>query len=85
MFTPISSTSKIRQSVFLRTGFGYGGGVATPVTPTAVSKTDVFIQEFTGNGGVADAPAVRRLTDGGVSLSTSKRLQIQYWREVPLP
>lgn len=81
IFAPLAAGAKIRQALVLR-----GAPEDEPARPkdlVATSATDVFLQEFSSSGGASDRPAIRRVRDPGVAITTG-RLRIMHWREVPL-
>jgi len=84
LFSPISSTSKIRQQLLIRGATGYARSIARPADIVTAGASDVLIQEFSGDGNPSDAPAIRRLTEVGSQVSAQKRMRVISWREVPL-
>jgi hypothetical protein len=75
----LEASSKVRQMMILR---------GTPQQPwvkpeayVTVASTDVLLQEFAGES-ASDRPAIRRITDKGVTASATK-LKVINWREVP--
>lgn len=78
----MQASGKIRRAVMVR-------GATTEETVTrpillgeSVPKTDVLIQEFSGDGGTTDRPAVRRISEVGALIRNHVR--VLRWREVPL-